>query len=876
MSSDGVGKVGAQDADAGRLLAGISELLLSYQKDATRASPMTAAATAASCGDLWRLPEEQFVVELLGLIVLSQAPSGRRKRSCFDALRSCEGGAVRCLQKWWRTSGAAVCRWHRPVRRPDVQPLDKLPDSREEDERLVGAAAAGERCCENEVGAQQEPAASEKLSNDQHTDCANEAIVVPATAPHEPADCQPSEPEAAAAEAIVVPATSPHEPADCQPSEPEAADSEVARPEDATEWQERTQRPATLEHQPPCACDPAETSAEKDRQMLPTSSATPSGSEAAALIKLTLPCAVAAAETAESPRSAQVADAAIQRDDAVVGSEGGLSPPADDRPLFRPLKLQLPEEQAASSVVPTPVAAGAAPEQEAEAKPTVAAERSSSTPKHTPRKHLGQALSLQAAMPQGPGDVPAYSRGAAVRARPPPLASVGGGGGGRAADRSPSCGSRSGCGSQHTEAGHGGGQSASQAGTPTGEGRCCGVRGHNPYKRRWNPRLAAAQRREREEAAKHQADCRIQAQPLPTAKQPEGEAAQEERQTAQLSNYVLERIPPASTEPPLHRPASGGEVEELPSPRPESRSFGATANLLAEALGQRGDAVAAAQSESGMMRAGLSLAAPAERGPACHPGVRGRSKEAPSGPCETTARRPSAGASYGCSADAGGHWDTAFRPAADYLEPRAEAQPRPQMRPRAIAEDPAEHHSMVQNQSRSDRTHAPGEPLTPTGNGGRRTMADIRAAAEQRRRAASMAAATATDEDAIGIVAPAASSDSADASNRDRGSMAAIRAIAERRAHQRAPTAATTHNWHGEAKRPPSPSTRTPRDLPPAPLSARSSIGAAGGVYRPAHVYGSRSSAPSGLSETLGLRYGQMPPERGCELPCIPVAETCN
>lgn len=163
----------------------------------------------------------------------------------------------------------------------------------------------------------------------------------------------------------------------------------------------------------------------------------------------------------------------------------------------------------------------------------------------------------------------------------------------------------------------------------------------------------------------------------------------------------------------------------------------------------------------------------------------------------------------------------------------------------------------------------------------RSRMAEIRAAAERRAYRTDHDVSVALDEEPVLTAAGEA----------QRSSMSAIRAIAERRAAQaraggcssgvgaaaavaaaRSASArrsgSTTPRGHGRGVSPVPLEQSAVQGEPPRTTTPRSSGIAAGGAYRPAHVYSGRNGpggagvSGGGLSEALGLRFGQPPPGR--------------
>jgi len=305
---------------------------------------------------------------------------------------------------------------------------------------------------------------------------------------------------------------------------------------------------------------------------------------------------------------------------------------------------------------------------------------------------------------------------------------------------------------------------------------------------------------------------------------------------------------------------------DFPSVMCSNASLGATAAVLAEALGQ--GACPDDPGDHGTMRAGISLSVPTDRGPERRPGTREHelvSRNRQEEPREPTGRLQIGGPSLGlehsamdarrpqmtslprnasngdmdfgmlqqlisrgiASAEAGEEPDIEVDNAAFFAAPSAE---RREVRCTAakVASLGAQVGVGLESAPRTvhtDRAYPSTGSKTP-----RRTMAEVRAAAERRRAAAASGEGPdGTDQAGLEHSAP----------DEPRSNMAAIRAIAERRA------------MAGRAG-------SAPRQALPSGSSGEPNAG----WYRPTHVYSSRSSAGGGVAGTLGLRYSQPPPGR--------------
>lgn len=481
-------------------------------------------------------------------------------------------------------------------------------------------------------------------------------------------------------------------------------------------------------------------------------------------------------------------------------------------------------------------------------------------------------------------------------------------------------------------------------------GRCKAVRGDNPYRRKWNPRLAAARRKEEEELKQmKETGAQPQAPPRPTlgelldqpdvdaeaeaqAAAMEAEAAEVEAQAtklaeiaaaANLADQALARQQDSANciPTPSFGPASGSAPE---SRRQRTRQ-------VADAVSQGEDAQMPDYDSFSGARSGFSLSAPKDRGPehkpgsrerhdplpapssqpaTLHPGARERSESPPSmiqnsrlGPAELLGSSSpliqQRAFSFGDDVD-GAHnhsqeenldfsqlQQLISRGIADAEAgediPDLDLEPPPQARAvKGPSPPPMPHREPVRPPAQNTRPvaaaagHGDTAPETP-----RRAMADIRAAAEKR-------AYRKVEEEQDIQPLPEDLQSAMNLAAENRQGMSAIRAIAERRngAARAVPNGASTRGASerrraapkadvvqlnedevAEARMPFPPLPDQLQDqlttLPPVARAAHEGEPLkSSGVYRPNHVYSGRSGGTGGLSETLGLRYGQPPPAR--------------
>jgi len=495
---------------------------------------------------------------------------------------------------------------------------------------------------------------------------------------------------------------------------------------------------------------------------------------------------------------------------------------------------------------------------------------------------------------------PAVVARAAVRSsRPPPIATTGMAIVASSSSTSLTPATRAAAGrmlaSSRGTAGSNTGSSAggSNTSTPTGqESRRTALSGDNPYRRKWNPRLAAQQRRERENQTKSR-----------------DEESQQRRAEQLQARCILADQCAAEDEEAATAELLKSSNHAAPLPQEQAPATGAMFGCRGGGRVAPGDDPEDPRglSEYGTVRAGFSMNAPQDRGPEHQPGA--REMQAPGlreptgypeayAPAPTTMLTPRerqrkrellADARQIDTQDSNGtvvatssvsprlrsqvpracdrnemYCDSPLIVDADENDfariqqlissglASAEAGEEPSLEIDAAAHCSPALRDAARNSGRGkeaqSRAEENDEPLRPGGS----RMAAARLAAEQRaygRRnlgdevnSAGTVALVDVGPDNLSPTQPAPT-----AANR---SSAAMRAIAERRAA--APPASGLTSYESRAG-------PGPRDEDTAAPPRTS-----GGAYRPAHVYSGRSEqgGGGGLSGKLGLRFGQPPPAR--------------
>mmetsp|Transcript_76993 Transcript_76993/g.135745 ORF Transcript_76993/g.135745 Transcript_76993/m.135745 type:complete len:828 (+) Transcript_76993:76-2559(+) len=413
---------------------------------------------------------------------------------------------------------------------------------------------------------------------------------------------------------------------------------------------------------------------------------------------------------------------------------------------------------------------------------------------------------------------------------------------------------------------------ASPAASPAGsqQGKCSqSARGENPYRRKWNPRIAAQQRREKEalllksnQAARSLETEKTEDKDVaPLAEAAYGEVRHCSNGDPMNAEYIpakkagLSLSTPQDRGPEYHpgereQQRLGAEVaaanavsltEEMPArskptgqafvaPPPAASREGATdmgsADLEGMDFGQLQKLISASIATA---EAGEDPAAMLEQVSAA----------------ESRRTRPQPPASR--DAPAGSRFRSSSRRVESPQSPRA-----PVRNVRPLEEEMAGAADAGASMGAGLSMGAPSEPS--------RRMAGIRAAAERRAYQSGQVEKT---QDSDATLMPPSQPDDNERTLEDPARMSDIRAIAERRA--------AGFRSSGGAR---TPGTGTPRaGTPREPSCGRTSEdrdGATrtptprGGAYKPNHVYGSRSGTgerSERLSNALGLRFGQ-PPDR--------------
>mmetsp|Transcript_103464 Transcript_103464/g.183496 ORF Transcript_103464/g.183496 Transcript_103464/m.183496 type:complete len:955 (+) Transcript_103464:115-2979(+) len=910
----------------------------------------TVEVTAAAEREAWRLPDELFLVGLLAVACGDGARRSDLKRSCFQAFRSNEEDAATFMQRWWRGAQAAALRSKQGM--PAASPCFTESQLLE----LVSEPAPIEVAVADRT--------AEKL----------------ATTPPALPVCMSADPAMEAAASADFKLERPLEPRE---TEIAAAAPPLVNVMELTHLETSAATPASP-LQPalstPVAAASVATASPLTAVLSLQRATEPTAEEAVVAAPASPPPAALSTPVAEAvPTRAEAppVQLSLERTALPRPEQLSLERRAEPRPEEVAVAVAAPPEAAEDAAVATTafLLHAAQPKAAAQLERTIdpgsgrTTPRGSSTPRRSPRGEI--CASVRSRAPRPPAIVTADASD-----RPPSsgavgsTAAAGGQAGGASVASKPAAttGFVTPTRRERFDGFAGGLASPAASNSPSSESRCHGVRGDNPYRRKWNPKLAAAQRREREtaermrkleEAQQHKASKPSLAGLLTAEADAaeEAEAAAVEAEAAQVAAEAAacaERAAAAAAE------AAPDRVEDSRRPLPAR-----ACPVPAEKVGRVGAGSAATAApltprkrapddphamEYGSACAGLSLCAPQDRGPEHRPGSREMRKllqknsemrgiEEPLGemlgypvegpashapPLPPSTRRvgaaapspgrrstPPRGGLHGetngedmdfnqlqqlisrglACAEAGEEPDLEVdRAAADvgttgtnaagacigasHRTPSFSAPAPPARSTVAAAAAPRER--AVQEVEAEATLRA--EVSTP-----RRAMAEIRAAAERRayRNRADMSAAgdfgtelggEPTEDPNLAAVAAAQAE--------SRRNMSAIRAIAERRARGATPRGVTpgrstdrsmptrtTPSFSGEELGDQSPAkgiAAAASDAPePQPPRTPRSIAAGGGAYRPNHVYSGRGAASAGgLSETLGLRFGQPPPGR--------------
>lgn len=868
-----------------------------------------ASGVILNAKDAWRLPEELFLVGLLAEACSDLTQPGQFKRSCLQAFRLNEAGAAGCLQRWWRSK----CDCTSLLASPPCDSGAALADREESDQAAsartqldMGLELVHQQFCDEKnslLECSQDVEASQALEATEDTTAAllvEESAALPHAAEETTADCvdesaKPQETVEDFISAVVV-----EESAVLEPSDLSEAVAEPC-PRLAPAGRETEERPEGAELLDD-GIDPAVSALFSEQGRAPDATS------------------VATYLLGPDPAapSAMADDSGMQ---AVGDSLSGLARQAGEIVNVMPVVESLQSRDSAANYISHP----------AESSRPLAV-----IPSATP----GRTEPLSA-VPQPPSSLPTPRGGHQklprpngftrdIAPRPPPLSALDRGAiaHGLPAAHAPGLAVAGAFASARADtlALYSGENSC--VSSPSGSvpevkdaSQCRGNRGENPYRRKWNPRKAAAQRRDREKLERVPQQQRVVAE-----------------DTEQQTNIAEDFLP---------GPPSVNDIRDIEEEDAAARIIAASRDLAPEPVRnhrQRAEAPAevfrstgnssADQLNYGSGQAGFSLSAPSDRGPEHRPGTRDRnaatsefdevanpdlSELKPAGVPEVYGPPPTLDTK--CTGKQGVYGSVPKRPsrdaeAVDFTqlqqmisrgiasaeageEPDVEidefalaaAQPAPAARPsggitrraengqrsaspRASAfrasvaaasasQDflPSSDAAPSADVSSASSAH-PAQPQAP-----KRTMADIRAAAERRAFQNSTPTGAGTlldDESEARRYRDQCSEEPAACAGTSHSNMASIRAIAERRAR----------NSQGGSVTPVGARARTPSQG----ISCRANDGSAGldqhqtrtarsggtpitGAYRPTHAYSGRSAeGGSGLAESLGLRFGVPPP----------------
>lgn len=784
--------------------------LLSAHRDAVKTAEHQA----------WRLPDETFLIGLLSVACGDTERRRRFKRSFFSAFRVNEADAASCVQRWWRSgrhsprSTPAGVVAEVPSKEVAAAELSK-PDHPTTQEVLMSVVVPEGHAAECAPAALAAPAADVRpaILEDLVPELASEASpqlgVTASRLGLELPTTQEVLIAAVAAPAVQQPTTQEVLLAAVSPDIPEEESAATALTRGSrTETEEALLNAMAQKsigrHAP-------STQEVLLSAVVGTPKSTLTGGDAAAQggpatagdILPAAPPPTTGLTTSSRPPTGSVMEQ-TRRPASHLQIDGGVAP-VDDPEELPPVTVARSDEAAvARATAPSPVAPSMPPRpasagSRAEPRPSSrgGAEASSiSTPRaRTPRGRPSPLSSLV----EGGGPVSAVR--ALVAAQPLSARSSSSVGGGRPA----SGGGASASGASASVTPRSG--SSAVGGSAAEDTKTRGVRGDNPYRRKWNPRLAAAERKAREEEAAAAQQAKVAAR--------EASVAENNKHDAEPSFH--EAGPPMELSPlldPEARHVGAGHLDGAAHMPNEQRHGDAWS------LPKSADPVIAEVDEYGAAGAGFSMAAPSGRGapqrPSSREGVLGVAPP-----------------------------------------PGARAPP-----------------------DTSD--HRQGESAA---GGVRRRMAEIRAAAERRaynsgpgRDVDACTLDTGSPPDAHFNAEPCARGldppGGGEAPGSDRRQVSAIRAIAERRGREQrqaggaTPPLAPAAPQHASAALSAATATGAGGGLPPtgplAPGAAtRSLTPPRGAVYKPTKIYSGRNGVPGGLSEALGLRYGQPPPAAG-------------
>lgn len=577
------------------------------------------AVTPAAATKAWLLADDQFFIGLLSAScdIKAVGLSCGLKRRCFAAFRALESDAARSLQRWWRHRPSNHRLEPRTAEQPQMptgscQVLEPqlLADCTEQapelPERQVPEQAPEPPL--QQVQEQQPP--EQPVQEQQGPEPAmleqgvEQEQLLHQVASQEPTSEEPAPEEQQAPEEQPTPEEQPS--AEEQPSlqeqaQPELTEQALPEPEPVqgqhhelqAAAQESLPDPEPLSLPPvqladlvapeaPARPEPAvlDTGLEQEMKLL---------EELQQQLRLQLAGGAGSWSQPEAPQEAQVATPKMRRSEAPASAGSAATSagamPEDEGPLevlwAQPSEPWTPNSQKQVASL-TPGSPG-----------SHSSEANAATPCASPAR--AQAGS------EGAPVVPLSRPALRAQQRPPPLSSLGV----DTAARPPSAGRRA------------AGTTASAASSPSGAEDNRTPRGaDNPYRRKWNPKVAAQQRKEKEEreadaARRREEEARQRRAPAPAPATRPGSDLQEEG--FMPPSLLIEAAAQVAAFPDSHVVAKPSQSEPAEDP---------------------------VVVEYGSGRAGLSLAAPTDRGPEHRPGTRDPREPADRGHQAPIARDP--------------------------------------------------------------------------------------------------------------------------------------------------------------------------------------------------------------------------------------------
>jgi len=439
--------------------------------------------------------------------------------------------------------------------------------------------------------------------------------------------------------------------------------------------------------------------------------------------------------------------------------------------------------------------------------------------------------------------------------------------------------------------------------SPKEDRRCQGVRGENPYRRKWNPRLAAAHRRDLENAKKEKEESKPKVEihhgsSLADCLTSEADAFAE----AEARAAVVEASEAEARAVALAEYAAQTNLADQRFTRQQDSAvnMNPVSSQTVPADTETGDfnGNSASKTEYGTARSGISLAAPLDRGPEHRPVGSSRGQPLPalvdgerpvlpsprSRPTAYHPERPPHRKADARSPSPRSQRTFSFCNSpviSDAIDADGFAQAELFNARVCLKSDSEKQFSLdsVQLgeqhfQSRKPEERPPLEPDAP-----RRAMAEIRAAAERRAYSRNVA-----EDEVSNDLAPAPLNEAIEStlSNavESRRNMSAIRAIAERRAGgfrassttprgNRTPISYEIENGQSfdefsQSQINESYPVHSAALVPHAQVQPRTpkeggEMSRCGGAYKPSRIYSSRANGGAGRSEALGLKFGQPP-----------------